>query len=83
MYLCNEVFPIYDTCGLLLSTTFCIFRKIAAERSLFHRTMEMAANRISDLAKTIADVGTAEEELCRFEHVTYQISKVVKKFAII
>ena len=39
--------------------------------------MEMAANRISDLAKTIADVGTAEEELCRFEHVTYQISKSI------
>ena len=39
--------------------------------------MEMAANRISDLAKTIADVGTADEELCRFEHATYQISKSI------
>ena len=40
------------------------FRKIAADR-----TMEMAVNGISDLAKTIADVGTADEELCRLEHM--------------
>ena len=39
--------------------------------------MEMAANRISDLAKTIADVGTADEKLCRFDHVTNQISKSI------